>query len=247
MLRKGNTTMPQPLTCLLVDASCDIPAAALSHPQLRLLPVPVVVGKHQLLDSRNPGATQAFYRVNLASPSALEARSEPLSVEEMSEFMLTHLTLEFDQVMGVFVSSTRSVIFERAKQAMGRVQMNAFAKRVRLKKLISLEMASTDSQSLFGGYGVQAMELLDAFAQGDDLATLQTKQKAMAAQTYAYVAPGDVTYILKRAKAKGENSVGRLPALPLKRYPSHRSCVLFRGKRSLSHASAAQAMHAKHW
>ncbi len=208
--------MPQSATCLMVDASCDIPPSVLTHPQLRLLPVPVLVGKHRLLDSRQPQETQAFYSVNLISPLALEARSEPLSVEEMSEFMLAQVAAEFDQVLGVFVSSTRSAIFERAKQAMARVQMTAFAKRVSLKKLNSLAMASTDSLSLFAGYGVQAMQLLDAIAQGDDLATLQTKQKTMAAQTYAYVAPGDVSFILKRAKAKGENSVGAIAGFAAK-------------------------------
>jgi fatty acid-binding protein DegV len=211
-----NNGLTNTSTCLVVDASCDLPASALTHPQLRLLPVPVVVGKHRLLDSRDPAATQSFYNINLVSPSALEGRSEPLSVEEMTEFLLAQTALDFDQVLGIFVASTRSAIYERAKQAMSRVQMNAFPKRVRAKKLAQLQMLSTDSLALFGGYGAQAMELLDTIAQGLDWTALQERQRQAAAQTYAYVAPGDVSYILKRAKLKGENSVSALAGFAAK-------------------------------
>jgi fatty acid-binding protein DegV len=98
-------------TCLLIDASCDLPAEALAHPQVRLLPVMVQIGNLRVQDKRDAQATQDFYRVNLSSPSALDAGSEPLSVDEMSQFMLDKVALEFDQVLGVFVSSTRSPIY----------------------------------------------------------------------------------------------------------------------------------------
>jgi fatty acid-binding protein DegV len=202
--------------CIVIDASCDVPESVLAHPQLRLLPVPVLVGKHRLLDSRNVEATQAFYRVNLVSPSALEGRSEPLSIEEMAEFMLNQIALDFDQVLGIFVSSTRSAIHERAKQAMGRVQMNAFAKRIRAKKMQALEMHSADSLALFAGYGVQAMTMLDAIAEGLDWAALRERHQQIVPHTYSYVAPGDVSYILKRAKLKGENSVGAIAGFAAK-------------------------------
>lgn len=206
-------------TCLLVDASCDLPEQALAHPQLRLLPVMVHIGKHRVLDSRNAKVTQDFYRVNLSSPSALSAGSEPLTVEEMSHFMLEKVALEFDQVLGVFVSSTRSPIYERSQAAMDRVKTISFPKRVRLKKLLALEQRACDSLSLFAGYGVQTLSLLDAIASTetayfvDDLVQLQ---QSFQKQTYVYLVPGDVSYILQRAKAKGENSVGMIAGLAAK-------------------------------
>jgi fatty acid-binding protein DegV len=100
--------------------------------------------------------------VNLSSPSALDAGSEPLSVDEMSQFMLDNVALEFNQVLGLFVSSTRSPIYERAQAAMDRVKTTSFTKRVRLKKMVALEQRACDSLALFSGYGVQALCLLDA-------------------------------------------------------------------------------------
>jgi fatty acid-binding protein DegV len=206
-------------TCLLIDASCDLPAEALAHPQLRLLPVTVQIGALRVQDKRDAQATQDFYRVNLSSPSALDAGSEPLSVDEMSQFMLDKVALEFDQVLGVFVSSTRSPIYERAQAAMDRVKTTSFTKRVRLKKMVALEQRACDSLALFSGYGVQALCLLDAITQpGQDVpfAQLLELQKEFQKQTYVYLVPGDVSYILKRAKAKGENSVGMIAGLAAK-------------------------------
>ena len=206
-------------TCLLVDASCDLPAQVLAHPQLRLLPVTIHIGKHRLLDSRNAKSTQDFYHVNLSSPSALNAGSEPPSVEEISHFMLEQVALEFDQVLGVFVSSTRSPIYERSQAAMDRVKTISFPKRVRLKKMVALEQHACDSLALFAGYGVQSLCLLDAISSADahlPIAALVQLQQAFQKQTYVYLVPGDVSYILKRAKAKGENSVGMIAGLAAK-------------------------------
>jgi fatty acid-binding protein DegV len=211
--------MADAATCLLIDASCDVPPAVLAHPQVRLLPVTITVGNARFKDDRATQATLDFYQLNLHSPAVMEAGSEPLSAEEMAAFMLDHTAVAFDRVLGVFVSSTRSPIFERAKAAMERVKTTAFTKRVREKKLIALEQVACDSLGMFAGYGVQAMCLLDALDQAsgelrfDQLTQLQSEYQE---QTYAYVAPGDVSYMLKRAKAKGEKSVGMVAGFAAK-------------------------------
>lgn len=206
-------------TCLLIDASCDLPDAALKHPQVRLMPVAVVVGQTRVLDDRAVQKTLDFYRLNLRSPDAMDARSEPLSIDEMTRFMMEHTALDFDRVLGVFVAASRSPIKECAQAAMDRVKMNAFTKRIKAKRMVALEQASTDSTALFAGYGVQAMCLLDAVSHagsGLSMETLVQLQRQYAEQTYMYVVPGDVSYILKRAKAKGENSVGMIAGLAAK-------------------------------
>jgi fatty acid-binding protein DegV len=211
--------MADAATCLLIDASCDVPLAVLAHSQVRLLPVTVIVGGTRFKDDRATQTTLDFYHLNLNSPAVMQAGSEPLSVEEMTAFMLDHTAVAFDRVLGVFVSSTRSPIFERAKTAMERVKTTAFTKRVREKKLVALEQVACDSLGLFAGYGVQAMCLLDAIDQASGslaLPELSQLQMQFQQQTYVYVAPGDVSYMLKRAKAKGEKSVGMVAGFAAK-------------------------------
>jgi fatty acid-binding protein DegV len=203
--------MADAATCLLIDASCDVPPEVLQHPQVRLLPVTVSVGATRFKDERATQATLDFYQLNLNSSAVMDAGSEPLSVDEMAAFMLNHTAVAFDRVLGVFVSSTRSTIYERAQAAMERVKMSAFPKRVREKKMVALEQQACDSLALFTGYGVQAMCLLDAVDSAQSavpLVNMIELQRQYRELTYAYVAPGDVSYILKRAKAKGEKSVG---------------------------------------
>ncbi len=211
--------MADTATCLLIDASCDVPPEVLAHPQVRLLPVTVTVGNTKFKDDRAVQATLDFYQLNLNSPSVMDAGSEPLSAEEMAAFMLAHTAVAFDRVLGVFVSSTRSPMYERAKIAMERVKMSAFPKRVREKKMVALEQQASDSLALFAGYGVQAMCLLDAIDQANSplaMTELAELQRLYQEQTYVYLAPGDVSFILKRAKAKGEKSVGMVAGFAAK-------------------------------
>lgn len=79
-------------------------------------------------------------------------------------------------------------------------------------------MRACDSLALFTGYGVQAMTLLDEIdAQAETtLSDLLAMQARLREQTYTYMVPGDVSYILKRAKAKGEKSVGMIAGLAAK-------------------------------
>jgi fatty acid-binding protein DegV len=202
--------------CLVADASCDIPASAVAHPQLRILPVNVFVGDKKIFDQRDPTATQRFYRECLNSPSATGGRSEPMSTDDMVAAFNTQLALNFDQMLGVFVASSRSAIYQRAKSAVARARIDSFAVRARAGKLVQLQADCLDSQAFFAGYGVQVMDLLDWVNKGAGITDLITRQRETAPQTYAYMAPGDVGYILQRAALKGEKSVSALAGFAAK-------------------------------
>ncbi len=202
--------------CLVADASCDIPASALAHPQLRVLPVHVFVGDKKILDQRDPEATQRFYRECLNSPSATGGRSEPMSVDEMLAAFNAQLALNFDDMLGVFVASSRSAIYQRAKSAVARARIESFAVRARAGKITLLQADCVDSQAFFAGYGVQVMDLLDWVNKGAGIADVIARQRETAPQTYAYLAPGDVGYILQRAALKGEKSISALAGFAAK-------------------------------
>jgi fatty acid-binding protein DegV len=202
--------------CLVADASCDIPASALAHPQLRVLPVHVFVGDKKIFDQRDPVATQRFYRECLHSPSALGGRSEPMSADEMLAAFNSELALNFDHMLGVFVASSRSAIYQRAKSAVARARIESFAVRARAGKVTPLQADCVDSQAFFAGYGAQVMDLLDWVNKGAGIADLIARQRETAPQTYAYMAPGDVGYILERAALKGEKSISALAGFAAK-------------------------------
>ena len=208
--------MISPVFCLVVDASCDIPASMLSHLQLRVLPVHVFIGNEKLLDRRSTAETQLFYRDALSLSTAVAGRSEPLKTEEMVAAIGSELALRFDELLGVFVASTRSAIYQRAVAAVARARTVSYPVRANAGKLQPLQVDCVDSQALFAGYGAQVMDLMDLVNQGAGIGSIIERQRITAPMTYAYMAPGDVSFILKRASLKGEKSVSALAGFAAK-------------------------------
>lgn len=202
--------------CLVIDASCDVPEAVLSHPQVRVLPVHVFVNEEQVIDRREPVATQRFYREALNSPKAVHGRSEPMSTNDMVAALNSQLALNFDQLLGVFVASSRSAIYQRAKTAVNVARREAFALRARAGNLEVLQADCVDSQAFFAGYGAQVMDLIDWLDKGAGIGDIIARQRVTVTQTYAYMAPGHVGYILERAALKGEQSVSAMAGLAAK-------------------------------
>ncbi len=202
--------------CLVIDASCDVPEAVLSHPQVRVLPVNVFVNEKQVLDRREATVTQRFYREALNSPKAVHGRSEPMSTDDMVAALNSQLALNFDQLLGVFVASSRSAIYQRAKTAISVARREAFALRARAGNLEVLQADCVDSQAFFAGYGAQVMDLIDWLDKGAGIGDIIARQRVTVTQTYAYMAPGHVGYILERAALKGEQSVSAMAGLAAK-------------------------------
>ncbi len=207
---------PSPSFCLVADASCDLPASALAHPQLRILPVNVWVDDQKFIDQRDPKLTQQFYAKCLRSPKAVHGRSEPMTVDEMVSAFSSQLALQFDQMLGVFVAASRSAIYQRAKTAVAKARVESFNMRARAGKVVVLQADCVDSQAFFAGYGVQVMELLDLVDTGADISQIIARQSTIAPQTYTYMAPSDVGYILQRASLKGDKSVSALAGFAAK-------------------------------
>lgn len=233
--------------CLVVDASCDLPAATLAHPQLRLLPVRVVVGGKEIIDRREPEVIKKFCRESLSSPQASGGHSEPMTVDEMVDAFGREIALQFDEGLGVFVAASRSAIYSRAKQAVARARVSSYTPRLQAGKTKPMQVDCVDSQALFAGYAAQVLDLMDLVDAGQGIAQVMARQGVTANQTYAYMAPGEVAYILHRASLKGEKSVSGLAAFAAKALHITPIIRAHRGEtapvaRKLGRAKAQQAL-----
>jgi fatty acid-binding protein DegV len=202
--------------CLVIDASCDIPAEFNATPCLRILPVLIDVAGSKMLDTRNPIESQAFYDKFLHDSNATTGKSEPLSEDQMIESLNRVIATNFDEALGVFVSSQRSPIYQRAKRAAARARFETLAPRLAAGKAGPISADCVDSMVLFAGYGAQVLDLLDLAMNGAGLAQVLTRQTQIAPQTYAYMVPGNVDFMLKRAALKGEKSVSALAGMAAK-------------------------------
>jgi fatty acid-binding protein DegV len=196
----------------VTDAAADLPEAALAHPRLRTMPVHVVSNGKQILDIRDIAQTRAFYKYHLALPSTVSAFSDPLSIDEMTAYFGNALANGADEILGVFVTSTRSAMFARAKEATKRARMESFPRRINQGKSTAILADCVDSRALFSGYSAQVLDLLDLIDRGAGIMQTLERQQALVPHSYTYMAADDFDFILKRAALKGESSVNPLVA-----------------------------------
>lgn len=208
--------MADPVIGIVIDASCDVPDEVVKRPDVRLLPVQVIVDGESITDQRDPARTDYFYTHMLGKPKASGGKSEPPKADDMVSIFVAQMATQFESSIGVFVASSRSPIFARTQMALPRAVLQAYQPRVRAGMNGQMRADTFDSQSLFSGYGALVLDLLDHKDAGLDHQALVERLQSALPHTYVYLVPGNVSYILDRASKKGEQSVGFVAGLAAK-------------------------------
>lgn len=195
---------------IVIDSAADVPQHVLENPRVRLLPVPIRIGDKTYIDERKPEATRDFNSRVLEVKTAEVAKSMPPAEPEVRKFMLDHVATDFDHVFGLFVMSSRSPIFRNAFDAASRVITDSMPVRMRAGVKGPLLVECYDSMNLFAGYGVQVMEALRSFEAEPLVSNVRQRMLDLSKSAYGYLAPANLDYLLTRARARGDNSVGML-------------------------------------
>src|SRR5690606_29267551 len=111
----------------------------------------------RFIDRRNSKETIEFYKRYTAEKN-LQGETEPLSVEEITDLFLGKLVLNYDRVLVLSISSTRSKVFENATKASFAILKGY--KEVRAKAGLegSFALRVVDTRTLFTGEAVLAHE-----------------------------------------------------------------------------------------
>lgn len=196
---------------LVVDSACDLPRAYLDEHKVTILPISLKIDGRTLVDSRDPAGTAAFYAEHLGRKGQ-DAETAPLTVEEIRELFLSRLVIEYDYVFGLTIAASRSPIFENATKAALAI-LNAY-KPVRQKANVQGPFAVRviDTQNLFAGQGITAVECLRQIKAGESANRIRERLEHLAEHTYGYMLPRDLYFLRARAQKKGDRSVGWLTA-----------------------------------
>ena len=119
-------------------------------------------------------------------------------------------------MFGLFVTSTRSPIFKTAFDTASKAINETMPLRRQAGIKGPLLVECYDSLNMFTGYGVQVMEALRQFDAEPSVANIRDNMQKSSKNAYCYIAPSNLDFILTRAKAKGEKSVGALGAAAAK-------------------------------
>jgi DegV family protein with EDD domain len=195
---------------IVIDSAADVPQSVLENPRVRMLPVAIRIGDKTYIDERKPAATRDFNSRLLDMRTAEVSRSMPPVEADIRKFLIEQISTDFDHVFGLFVMSSRSPIFKNAFEAASRVITDSMPVRMRAGIKGPLLVECYDSMNLFAGYGVQVLEALRLFEAEPLVSNIRTNMQELAKSAYGYLAPSNLDYLLARARARGDNSVGML-------------------------------------
>ncbi|MFT4045059.1 MAG: DegV family protein [Solimonas sp.] len=188
---------------VVTDATCDLPYEFLRAHDIGILPVTIRLGDERFDDTRDPRTTRRFYAEQLAA-SDQEAETQAYGVEQLRALLLRRVVPFYDYVFCVTISATRSSLFDSAAKA-------AFAILADEQSAPSgrgpFVLRVLDSRSMFCGTGVLVAEAAQQARAGMTPFELRRHLDALRDQLCAYMVPGDLYYLHRRAQKKGERTV----------------------------------------
>ncbi|GAB4362622.1 MAG: DegV family protein [Gammaproteobacteria bacterium] len=194
---------------VIIDSACDLPPEFIEKEQIQVLPINLYLGEEQALDVRDPGETIAFYQRFAAKK--WRAATEPPSVEQVTETLLERAATQFDRLLIVTISSTRSGIFENVTKAQLPLLNAVRQKRNREGIKGSFFLRVHDSKTLFTGQAVLVHEMVRLLREeGLGFDELCRRADVLSGNIRAFLVPEDLYFVRKRASKKGESSISWL-------------------------------------
>ena len=196
---------------VVVDSACDLPKAFLDQHKLAILPITLRIGGHTFVDNRDAAVTQSFYREHFGQRSQ-DAETSPFTVEQIKDLFLQRLALEYDHVLVLTIAASRSPIHDNAQQAAHAILSEYKPVRQKAGQAGPFTVRVIDTQNLFAGQGVTAVEAVRLVKAGRNVSEIRERIEALVPDTYGYMLPRDLYFLRARAQKKGDRSVGWLSA-----------------------------------
>jgi DegV family protein with EDD domain len=196
---------------IVVDSCCDLPPDYIEKNNLVILPITARIGEAVLADHRDEQATLEFLHAHVAERGH-EAETMPFTVEQIRDLFLGKLVIDYDYVYCLTITKQRSPIHEHALQASFAILNDYKPVRQAAGHASPFQLRVIDTQNLFAGQGITAVEAVRLRDQNANPAQIRTRLEQLAENTYMYGVPRDLYYLRARARAKGDRSVGLLSA-----------------------------------
>lgn len=195
---------------IVIDSACDLPLSFIQQHNLQIMPINLVFGDEIFIDERNPDETIEFYKRYLKERN-LDAQTQPFSVEQITNLFLDRLVLNYDRVLVITITGSRSQIFENATKASFAILSGYKDRRAKAGVDGAFALRVVDSKTLFTGEAVlvhEAVRLLEEENVSFD--RLRPAVDALSKHVHAYLVPNDLYYVRTRARKRGDRSIGLL-------------------------------------
>lgn len=195
---------------IVVDSACDIPVELLntSGAIISVVPINIRIGTETVADTRDTYVLSQFYHDHLNPAAPSDAESVPITEAQFEHWFEANLVEQFDLVFVLTINNARSPIYDNAVAAAARVEARVSADRARQSGLFPFRLRVYNSQNMFAGQAVQALDLLSHLEKAHGSANLLVRVQELVRNTYTFLVPKDLTYLYKRARLKNENTIG---------------------------------------
>jgi fatty acid-binding protein DegV len=133
-------------------------------------------------------------------------------VNQIRDLFLRKLVIDYDYVFCLTITRTRSPIHDNATQASFVILNDYRPMRSAAGHSSPFALRVIDTQSLFAGQAVTAVEAIRMIDAGEGVAKIRARLDNLAINTHAYMVPRDLMYLRSRTKAKGDKSVSLFSA-----------------------------------
>jgi DegV family protein with EDD domain len=196
---------------LVVDSACDLPKDFIERHNIEILPISVRIDDATQVDYRDQAATLAFLDAHIAERGA-NAETLPFTVEQIRDLFLQKLVIDYDYVLCMTITRTRSPIFDNAQQASFAILNGYRGIRSAAGNNTPFALRVIDSQNLFSAQAILPVEAVRLRAAGEEPGRIRSRLEELASNTYGYLIPRDLYYIRNRARTKGDRSVSLFSA-----------------------------------
>ncbi len=196
---------------LVVDSACDLPQEYMQQHGLILLPTTVRIGAAVLADQRNEEATLQFLHEHVAE-HGVDAETQSFTVQQIQDLFLNRLVIDYDYVFCMTTTRTRSPIFDNAQQASFAILNDYRPVRTAAGNTTPFALRVIDTQSLFAGQGITAVEAVRLVEAGEGAPKIRARLENLALYTHTYMIPRDLYYLRARTRKRGDRSVSLLSA-----------------------------------
>jgi DegV family protein with EDD domain len=196
---------------LVVDSPCDLPVDFIENNRIMVLPTTVEVGDTKLVDYRNEQVTLQFLESHIAT-RGIDGESTPFSIVQVRDLFLSRLVIDYDYVFCLTLTRTRSAIFDNATQASFGILNDYRPIRAAAGHQTPFSLRVIDTQNMFAGQGVTAIEAAQMIAAGEQPPKIRARLEYLIQHTHGYLVPRDLHYMRARTRKRGDTSISLMSA-----------------------------------
>jgi DegV family protein with EDD domain len=182
-----------------------LPRSFFENNDVELMPATIKIGDHLFEDLRDDLQTIEFH----LNTKGQMAESSPFTSEQIETLFLEKLVHKYDHVFCVMATHARSDIYDHVLKA-SRSILTKY-RQARNEKGVGIDgqftMTVINSRNIFAGTAVLTAEVVRMIKAGAAPSAIESRINELAAHTYCYLVPPDLTHIYKRASKRGDKSI----------------------------------------